>query len=137
MCSIVRVTGWHILLSVLLFRCASVSDNKEAVEPAKPAYYTLRGEKTQKHPAPLPDQTDIFVDWKYTDGSTHSGLGFRAWDIDHDGRFDALEVLDENGQTASWAFDFEGDGRISAKFTEGSNGPVEGSSPEGLLEPGN
>ena len=54
------------------------------------------------------------VNWTYSDGSKKSKEGFRGWDMDHDGRFDMLEVVDGEGQIVSWAYDFDGDGVIDA-----------------------
>ena len=103
------------IICLVLMRCATSEEKpNEVIEPARPAYYTLRSENVQNNPYPLPIETAVLVDWKFTDGSIHSGNGFRAWDIDHDGRFDALEVLDPEGKTVRWAFDFDNDGRIDA-----------------------
>ena len=55
-----------------------------------------------------------------SDGSTVSKEGFRGWDIDHDGKFDVLEVLAADGTTTSWVYDFNGDGKIDAMQQMGS-----------------
>jgi hypothetical protein len=63
---------------------------------------------------PLPERTQVLVDWTYSDGAKHSKEGFRGWDVNHDGRFDMVEVLDEAGKPVSWAYDFNGDFVIDA-----------------------
>ena len=96
--------------------CATTPKTVENVRPKTlaPALYTLKeGEKTQ-YLMPLPNKTKISVNWQNVDGKPNPVEGFRGWDLDHDGRFDMLEVLDEAGNTNTWAFDFDGDGIIDA-----------------------
>ncbi len=95
----------------ILHCCVTPKVETQEVEE-KPAYYTLRVSKVIEHPLPLPNEYLIFVDWKMNTGTVVSKKGFRGWDIDHDGVFDALEILDNQGRTAAWAYDFDGDGRI-------------------------
>lgn len=86
---------------------------KEEGDP-KPAFYILKEGDKAMSPSPLPDLTRILINWTYSDNSKTSQEGFRGWDIDHDGRFDMLEVLDASGKTLSWAYDFDGDGAVDA-----------------------
>ena len=67
-----------------------------------------------KHPQarPLPDETDILIEWHYSDGSTTRTVGFRGWDFDRDGRFEMVEVLDPSAHVTRRVLDFDGDGRI-------------------------
>jgi hypothetical protein len=100
----------------LTFACATTPKAVEKVQPKTlgPALYTLKeGEKTQ-YLMPLPNKTKISVNWQNVDGKPNPVEAFRGWDLDHDGRFDMLEVLDEAGNTNTWAFDFDGDGIIDA-----------------------
>ncbi len=77
-----------------------------------PSFYTLKEGAKIKNIAPLPNKTEIIVNWTYSDGGKKTQEGFRGWDFDHDGRFDMLEVLDQKGKPSVWAYDFDGDGLI-------------------------
>jgi hypothetical protein len=108
---------FSILVAAFFQGCAtklpadSADDDKKVVGPA---FYVLReGEKTE-YQMPLPTKLQILIDWTYTDGSKLSKERFRGWDMDHDGRFDMLEVLDDEGMPVSWAYDFNGDSVIDA-----------------------
>lgn len=81
---------------------------------AGPAFYVLREGEQLDYPMPLPNRTQILVDWTYSDGAKHSKEGFRGWDVNHDGRFDMVEVLDQAGMPVAWAYDFNGDSVIDA-----------------------
>ena len=104
----------YLILSLLSAGCATVPEPVVEKGPAEPAFYTLRSKDPVPHTAPLPNQISIMVDWKMTDGSVVTKEGFRGWDMDHDGKFDALEVLAPDASTIAWAYDFDGDGKIDA-----------------------
>jgi hypothetical protein len=89
----------------------SAADGGKA-KPAPPSFYTLKQGTKLQNAAPLPDRTEIMVNWTFSDGSQKTQEGFRGWDFDHDGRFEMLEVLDQNGKPAMWAYDFNADGVI-------------------------
>ena len=66
------------------------ADRNELVndgEPAERTHYTLKEGKKTKFPKPLPDRTDIEVEWHYSNGSTTNVAGFRGWDLDSDDRY--------------------------------------------------
>jgi hypothetical protein len=93
--------------------CVTTED--ETVDLNKPTHYTLRRGPTVQHAAPLPAQTDVLVDWHYKNGDRKTQTGFRGWDMDGDGRFELLEVLDPDGTVQARVYDFDGDGRIDLK----------------------
>ena len=100
----------------LTFACATTPKAAVTARPSvlPPSLYTLKeGDKIQNQ-MPLPNKTKISVNWQNVEGKPDPVEGFRGWDLDHDGRFDMLEVLDEAGNTNMWAFDFDGDGVIDA-----------------------
>ena len=103
---------------MLLAACATTPPPPSAEMAEKraagPAFYVLREGETINYPMPLPNRTKIFIDWTYSDGVKRSKEGFRGWDVNHDGRFDMVEVLDEGGRTMAWAYDFNGDFVIDA-----------------------
>lgn len=106
--------GW-IILSIFIWVTVFQSCAKappELRETIGPATYELRSTNNVDHPAPLPMQTSIVVDWYLNEGVIKSSEGFRAWDMNRDGRFDMLEVLSSDGVTTAWAYDFDGDGRV-------------------------
>ncbi len=100
--------------------CATKPQEKQVVDEP---FYTLHETKTTHHPYPLPNQSSIFVEWTFGDGTKKIVEGFRGWDVDHDGRFEMLEILSDKGEVEGWAFDFDGDGRVdqhkSAKTVDG------------------
>jgi hypothetical protein len=93
---------------------AEADQSPEKAKSAGPAFYILKEGDKVENKLPLPNKTQIMVNWTYSDGSKKSKEGFRGWDMDHDGRFDMLEVVDVQGQIVSWAYDFDGDGVIDA-----------------------
>ena len=104
------------LAMLALFGCATTkapgdSGNAKVVAPA---FYTLKEGAKAVNKTPLPNKTEIMVNWTYTDGSKKTKEGFVGWDLDHDGRFDMLEVLGPDGEPQMWAYDFDGDGVIDA-----------------------
>lgn len=110
-----------LTMSLLLnISCATTKPPRdEAKQKAVPAtFYTLKEGDRIENKMPLPNRTQIMVHWTNTDGGTKAQEGFRGWDIDHDGRFDMLEVLDKSGKPNMWAFDFDGDGVIDAIETD-------------------
>lgn len=109
------VAGGGLLL--LVYACASRNTSQidqEAVNSkvVTPSFYTLKEGRQTKRAMPLPNNSDIEINWTYSDKSKKTNDGFRGWDFDHDGRFDMLEVLDGQGAVVSWAYDFDGDGII-------------------------
>lgn len=111
----------YCLLAAVSSSCSTTTDLKteanhppEKAKAAGPAFYILKEGDKVENKLPLPNKTQIMVNWTYSDGSKKSKEGFRGWDMDHDGRFDMLEVVDGEGQVVSWAYDFDGDGVIDA-----------------------
>lgn len=104
------------LVAGTLVGCATTNTPDDSGKPkvVAPAFYTLKEGSKMVNKAPLPNKTEIMVNWTYTDGSKKSKEGFRGWDLDHDGRFDMLEVLGPDGEHQMWAYDFDGDGVIDA-----------------------
>jgi hypothetical protein len=100
-----------LLVAGLASACVTTGDD-EANGPPKRVYYVLKRGKTHPHARPLPDATDIVVEWHYSDGSTTRTVGFRGWDVDGDGRFEMVDVLDPQAHVVKRVFDFDGDGRI-------------------------
>ena len=100
--------------SALLFYCSTAEKVEPMAAPPREIYYTLRNTNVQNHSAPLPTETNLIVEWTYSDGSVQVGQGFRGWDFDHNGKFEALESIDAEGITALWAYDFDEDGKIDA-----------------------
>ena len=103
------------LVMTLSYGCAATQkSDPESVEKraAGPAFYVLREGERLDYPMPLPNRTQILVDWTYSDGAKHSKEEFRGWDVNHDGRFDMVEVLDKEGKPVAWAYDFNGDSVI-------------------------
>jgi hypothetical protein len=91
--------------------CASLGGGGDEDDDLR-THYTLRaGEKTV-HPAPLPVETAILVDWHHADGSKKTITGFRGYDFGGDERFEMVEVLNEDGTIQSYVYDFDGDGRV-------------------------
>jgi hypothetical protein len=95
---------------VCLAACATL-DGTDPDHPRR-THYVLKQGATMPFPRPLPDETDILVDWHYDNGSVQTVTGFRGWDFDGDGRYEMVEVLTETGATQAAVFDFDGDGRI-------------------------
>lgn len=101
--------GAWLLMSISL-ACSSTGDGED-----KLTQYTLRLSPTIENPKPLPNQTNIYVDWRYESGQQKSVLGFRGWDFDKDSRFEMVEVLDADGKTQAVLSDFDGDGVLDAR----------------------
>ncbi|MEI6397856.1 MAG: hypothetical protein WCO71_03705 [Pseudomonadota bacterium] len=104
------------LAMLALFGCATTKAPKDSgnAKVVAPAFYTLKEGAKAVNKTPLPNKTEIMVNWTYTDGSKKTKEGFVGWDLDHDGRFDMLEVLGPDGEPQMWAYDFDGDGVIDA-----------------------
>lgn len=111
-----QVFGWYLILA-LVSSCATSQKTDvtgdEKIAPG-PAFYVLREGETIDHPLPLPHQTKILVDWTYSDGAKRSKVQFKGWDVNRDGRFDMVEVLDDAGKPVGWAYDFNGDSVVDA-----------------------
>lgn len=102
-----------ILLPLLI--CVSCTTSNEGLKPQEPvtkSSFKFRSANLLAHPYPLPTQSTIMVDWTMSDGTTQVAESFRAWDMDHDGQFELLEVLSSDGKTTGWAMDFNADGKI-------------------------
>jgi hypothetical protein len=106
------ITRFLAPVAVLLLAVGCVTAEPEGPETAERTHYTLKEGKKVKNPKPLPDQTDIEVVWHYSNGATTTVDGFRGWDLDGDERYDMVEVLNEDGTTQSYVYDFDGDGRV-------------------------
>lgn len=111
-----QVFGWSLILAIVS-SCATsqktdVADD-EKMAPG-PAFYVLREGEKIDNPSPLPHQTKILVDWTYSDGAKRSKVQFKGWDVNRDGRFDMVEVLDHAGKAVGWAYDFNGDSVVDA-----------------------
>lgn len=89
--------------------CVTGSDTSNSVAPT---HYTLQVGERVPHPAPLPDETKILVKQHGQDGAVLARAGFRGWDFNKDGRFEMVDVLNEDGSLQVRAFDFDGDGVI-------------------------
>ncbi len=89
-----------------------VTDKPEGPEGAQRTHYTLKEGNRTKYPKPLPDRTDIAIEWHYSNGATSTADGFRGWDLDGDDRYEMVEVLNDDGSTQSYVYDFDGDGRV-------------------------
>jgi hypothetical protein len=113
----IKILAWCLVTMGIASSCATTTKSDTEVsekKPAGPAFYVLREGDKISYPMPLPERTQVLVDWTYSDGAKHSKEGFRGWDVNHDGRFDMVEVLDEAGKPVSWAYDFNGDFVIDA-----------------------
>lgn len=99
------------ILLLLAVGCAT-PDPSDTDPGAERTHYTLKEGKKTTHVSPLPDQTDIMVDWHYSNGAVKTNEGFRGWDMDKDDRYELVEVLNDDGTTQAYVFDFDGDGRV-------------------------
>jgi hypothetical protein len=103
----------HILILVALaLPAACVTDKPEGPEGAERTHYTLKEGQKIKYPKPLPDRTDIAVEWHYSNGATTTSDGFRGWDLNGDDRYEMVEVLNDDGTTRAYVYDFDGDGKV-------------------------
>lgn len=104
----------YISLSVWLSGCASSPEvkMKEISKEAKRTHYTLKIKETVKHSKPLPYYTPIYVEWHYDNGASKSHLAFKAWDMDHDGRYDMIERASKKSDIDAFVFDFDFDGKV-------------------------
>jgi hypothetical protein len=78
---------------------------------------------------------DIGVNWTYSNGEKTKG-SYRGWDFDRDGQFDMLEVLSQDGDQVSWAYDFDGDALIDVVELSGPSPSDEVGASERLRDPG-
>lgn len=102
---------WSLAAALAVQACATLGGSGDGDDDLQ-THYTLRaGEKTV-HPAPLPAETSILVDWHHADGSKRTVTGFRGYDFGGDERFEMVEVLNEDGTIQSYVYDFDGDGRV-------------------------
>jgi hypothetical protein len=96
---------------LLLAACSTTSKDDDQDGLTRTHYLLEVGEKIP-HPAPLPTETKIVVQWHLKNGETRRVEGFKGWDFNRDGRFEMVDVLNEDGTLQSRAFDFDGDGTI-------------------------
>lgn len=94
---------------------------KSADEPVSRIHYTLENGETVNHPKPLPNEIPVYIKWHMSDGSVEKLLGFRGWDFNRDGKFEMLEILNEDGSIQSYSYDFDGDGNIDAVADAATN----------------
>lgn len=104
--------GLYLIIAVLTSTCATPPPEVKKTAPVEPVAYDLRAAEFIRHPQPLPNKSSIMVDWKLSNDEVVSSEGFRAWDMNHDGRFEMLEILSSSGHTTAWAYDFDGDGVV-------------------------
>ena len=114
-----------IPLILTMWGCATNSEKASPQEPvAAPVLQVLRPGTMQTFAAPLPALTPYFVDTVQGNDVLASRLAFRAWDFDHDGRTDYLEVLSQDGTVQERLYDFDRDGKVDLtrrlKLTEQS-----------------
>jgi hypothetical protein len=97
---------------VQLNACAThIEETKVDSQPTRLSYTLNTGEAIAFR-KPLPRYQPIYIDWSISDGSIQRYKKFNAWDVDHDGSFEMIEMLDENMKSVSIAFDFNGDGQV-------------------------
>ncbi len=101
------------ILGVLLALggCVTGADEPDP-SGSEPTHYTLAIGAKVPAPAPLPQQTKILVEWHFKNGATRKLEGFRGWNLNHDERFEMVEVLAEDGSVLAQVFDYDSDGRI-------------------------
>ncbi len=98
------------LVALLAAGCAGTPTAGDA-ELGGETHYTLKRGDRKVHPKPLPTETPILVDHFQGDGSKVTSAGFRGWDFNGDGRFEMVDVLNEDGSVQARLFDFDEDGR--------------------------
>ncbi len=137
---------WSVVLAGMLVSCMTSKESSQgnseltsdkgkgsgdqASKTVVPSFYTLKEGVKVNNEAPMPNKTEIMVNWTYSDGGKKTQEGFRGWDFDHDGRFEMLEVLDPSGKPTMWAYDFNADGVIDLVQKSTSNHDVPEMSPE-------
>lgn len=97
----------------ILCGCATPGDKITDDDLREGKYpYVLRAGAAAVGHAPFPAYIPIYLD--ITDGEKiiDSRLRFKAWDFNHDQRFDMIEVLDRDGKTTAQLFDFNFDGVV-------------------------
>ncbi len=131
--------GWILVAIMGSGACSPTSSDQSLTEPVAPlqdlealekihgprTYYVLKvinpnpdqgpkllSKKSHWSPTVLPQKTQILVHWTLEDGYGQSFPGFYGWDLDGDGRFEMLEVLDPKGKVKNQVFDFDGDGKV-------------------------
>lgn len=108
------------LLASLALAAGCVTDKPESTEGATRTHYTLKEGKKTKYPKPLPDRTDIGIEWHYSNGASQDAPGFRGWDMNGDERDEMVEVLNDDGTTKAYVFDFDGDGKVDFEKEKGA-----------------
>lgn len=94
-----------------ILSCATTPPPSQ-VDPLTRTHCTLQiGEKIP-NPTPLPEETKILVNWHLLNGSKVTSVGFRGWDFNRDGRYEMVDVLNEDGTLQARVYDFDGDGVI-------------------------
>lgn len=93
-------------LAVLtVFGCATKTTPIDVAEP----YFSIQELKSVPTQAPLPNKYEIFITWHYPNNTNITQLGFEAWDVDRDGRFDMVYSLGGDRQKIAVTYDFNGD----------------------------
>lgn len=112
-----RGFGNAVALAAVVYLSASGCATTEEAAPKAPekTHYTLSTGQTTVHPGLLPRETPVFVEWHYSNGDKKSQQGFTGWDFDGDGRFEMVEVLNDEASVQATIFDFDGDGQIDSK----------------------
>lgn len=114
-----RVKGWVGRISaiglvpalVAASGCSTLLGEKPEGPPTRVQYTLIPGTPVAAR-YPLPERTDIQVEWLMSDGSTATYPGFRGWGFLGNGRYQMVEVLNESGETDSYVYDVNDDGVV-------------------------
>lgn len=93
----------------LTIGCSLLRFSSAPQEPVR--LVTKKGTPTQVS-ADLPIYIPIWVEEHQGEKLLSSRLGFKGWDMDHNGTIDMLEVLDSKGQVSKTLYDFDFDGKV-------------------------
>jgi len=69
--------------------------------------YDLDYQEVIKHSDPQPWQTEVYIVWRFSNGSSKRQLAFIGWDFTRDGRFEMIDRLDVTGSVVEQKFDFQ------------------------------
>jgi hypothetical protein len=104
-----------ILFMVLLSALGCSTTETSQNEPLKRTHYLLTTGDTEVNSGLLPNETPVFVEWHYSNGDRKKHKGFSGWDFDGDGRFEMVDVINEDSAVQATVFDFDSDGKIDQK----------------------